>query len=168
MASTTPSLQVNKQPSSDSVREEYFWSLVSHLLWKIILYLVQPGHLGVIYSRIGGLDNKSNLREGLNFVVPWFQRPIIFDIRTRPQVSRFETVLWSRRVVRLTIFLQLFWLPIVQLINTQSGSKDLQMIQISIRVLFKPNPQELPFIYRRLGKGMFLFIDTSTWHKHYS
>ena len=85
---------------------------------------VQPGHLGVVYNRIGGLANTSTLKEGLNFVIPWFQRPVIFDIRTRPQ-----------------------------LINTQSGSKDLQMVQISLRVLFKPNPSELPFIYRRLGRG---------------
>lgn len=55
----------------------------------IILWTsVQPGHLGMIYSRIGGLDDKSNLKEGLNFVIPWFQRPIIFDIRTRPQVIK--------------------------------------------------------------------------------
>ena len=27
------------------------------------------------------------------------------------------------------------------------------MIQISLRVLFKPDPNELPFIYRRLGQG---------------
>lgn len=86
---------------------------------------VQPGHLGVVYNRVGGLADQSTLREGLNFVIPWFQRPVVFDIRTRPQ-----------------------------LINTQSGSKDLQMVQISLRVLFKPNPSELPFIYRRLGKGV--------------
>lgn len=29
---------------------------------------------------------------------------------------------------------------------------DLQMVQISLRVLFKPDQNELPFIYRRLGK----------------
>ena len=84
---------------------------------------VQPGHMGVVYNRIGGLADKTTLREGLNFVVPWFQRSVVFDVRTRPQ-----------------------------LINTQSGSKDLQMVQISLRVLFKPNPNELSFIYRRLGK----------------
>ena len=50
------------------------------------IFAVQPGHLGMIYSRIGGLQNASTLREGLNFVVPWFQRSIVFDIRTRPQV----------------------------------------------------------------------------------
>lgn len=48
---------------------------------------VQPGHLGMIYNRFGGLDDKANLREGLNFVIPWFQRPIIYDIRTRPEVN---------------------------------------------------------------------------------
>ena len=58
----------------------------------------------------------------MNFIIPWFQRTIVYDVKTRPQ-----------------------------LINTQSGSKDLQMIQISLRVLFRPNPQRLTFIYRRLG-----------------
>lgn len=46
---------------------------------------IQPGHKGVVYNRFGGLDDKHILREGLNFVVPWFQRPIVFDCRTRPQ-----------------------------------------------------------------------------------
>ena len=85
---------------------------------------VQPGHKGVVYNRFGGLDEKHVLKEGLNFVVPWFQRPIVFDIRTRPQP-----------------------------IDTTSGSKDLQMVTISLRVLFKPDPHELGFIYRRLGTG---------------
>lgn len=32
---------------------------------------------------------------------------------------------------------------------------DLQMVQISLRVLFKPDPANLPKIYRVLGKGEF-------------
>mmetsp|Transcript_21638 Transcript_21638/g.20925 ORF Transcript_21638/g.20925 Transcript_21638/m.20925 type:complete len:291 (+) Transcript_21638:79-951(+) len=84
---------------------------------------VPPGSLGMVYSRIDGLENQATLKEGLHFVVPFFQRPIVYDIRTRPQ-----------------------------LVSTESGSKDLQMIQISLRVLFKPDPKELPFIYRRLGR----------------
>ena len=83
---------------------------------------VQPGHMGVIYNRVGGLKDKATLTEGMNFLIPWFQRAVVFDIRTRPQ-----------------------------LINTQSGSKDLQMVQISLRVLFRPSPQDLPEIYRQLG-----------------
>lgn len=84
---------------------------------------IQPGHLGITYNRFGGLSEKTNLKEGLNFVIPWFQRAIVFDIKTRPQ-----------------------------LINTQSGSKDLQMVQISLRVLYRPDSNNLPFIYRRLGQ----------------
>jgi prohibitin 2 len=88
---------------------------------------VRPGHRGIIYNRFGfgagaGIEESKVLREGLNFVVPWFQRAIIFDIQTRPQ-----------------------------LINTHSGSKDLQMVQISLRVLFKPDSSRLPNIYRSLG-----------------
>ncbi len=32
-------------------------------------------------------------------------------------------------------------------------SSDLQMVEISLRVLYKPDAQQLPFIYRRLGQG---------------
>lgn len=87
------------------------------------LYTVNPGHQAIVYSRIGGLDEMSVKTEGLNFVIPWFQRPIIYDCRTRPK-----------------------------LVNSTSGSKDLQMVEISLRVLFKPDPHQLHFIYRRLGQ----------------
>lgn len=83
---------------------------------------VQPGHMGILYSRLSGVQDTAVCREGLNFILPWLQRAVIYDIRTRPQ-----------------------------LINSQSGSKDLQMVQISLRVLFKPDPNQLPFIFRRLG-----------------
>lgn len=46
---------------------------------------VQPGHAGIIYNRLSGLDEHTVLTEGLNFVIPWFQRAIVYDIRTRPQ-----------------------------------------------------------------------------------
>lgn len=46
---------------------------------------IQPGHVGLIYNRFGGLDDNKRLAAGLNFVIPWFQRSIVYDIRTRPQ-----------------------------------------------------------------------------------
>jgi prohibitin 2 len=85
--------------------------------------VVQPGHIGLIYDRFGGLNDRKFCHEGMNIIIPWFQRGIIFNVRTKPQ-----------------------------LINSQSGSKDLQMVQISLRCLVKPDPNNLPFIYRRLGK----------------
>lgn len=38
-------------------------------------------------------------------------------------------------------------------VQSLTGSKDLQMVSITLRVLTKPDPSKLPFIYRRLGKG---------------
>jgi prohibitin 2 len=87
------------------------------------VYTVNPGHQAIVYSRVGGLDEHMVRTEGLNFVVPWLERPIIYDCRTRPK-----------------------------LVNSTSGSKDLQMVEISLRVLFKPDPHHLHFIYRRLGQ----------------
>ena len=46
---------------------------------------VQPGHRGFIYNRLGGINDKKQLNEGINFVVPWFQRAVIYDVRTRAQ-----------------------------------------------------------------------------------
>jgi len=91
------------------------------------MFTIQPGHLGIVYNRFGlggeaGIQERV-LKEGLNFIIPWFQRPVIYDVRTRPK-----------------------------LINSNSGSKDLQMIEMSLRVLYRPDSSDLPFIYRRLGQ----------------
>lgn len=86
------------------------------------LITIKPGHLGVLYSRLGGIDETKKLSEGLNIIIPWLQRAIIYDARTRPQT-----------------------------INSHSGSKDLQMVQITLRILYKPSPGQLPYLYRSLG-----------------
>jgi len=85
------------------------------------VFTVQGGHRAVMFNRIGGMKDKV-YGEGLNFNIPWFERPIIYDIRTRP--------------VNL---------------QTLTGSKDLQMVTLAIRVLHKPNPNQLVWIYRYLG-----------------
>ncbi|KAG5460413.1 MAG: hypothetical protein BJ554DRAFT_7542 [Olpidium bornovanus] len=54
--------------------------------------------------------------------MPWFETPIIFDVRARP-----------RNVSSLT------------------GTKDLQMVNITCRVLSKPKIDQLAQIYRELG-----------------
>ena len=85
------------------------------------IYTVQGGHRAVVFNRIVGMKD-TVYGEGLNFNIPWFERPVIFDIRTRP--------------VNL---------------QTLTGSKDLQMVTLGIRVLHKPNAQQLVWIYRFLG-----------------
>lgn len=54
--------------------------------------------------------------------VPWLQTPTIFDIRTRPRS-----------------------------ISSITGTKDLQMVNITLRVLSKPNVDKLPEIYKVLA-----------------
>lgn len=85
------------------------------------VYTVPGGHRAVMFNRVIGMKD-AIYGEGLNFNIPWFERPIIYDIRTRP--------------VNL---------------QTLTGSKDLQMVTIAVRVLHKPDPNRLVWIYRTLG-----------------
>lgn len=85
------------------------------------LFNVDGGQRAIIYSRVNGVQ-PNILQEGTHFIIPWFQRPIIFDVRAKP-----------RNVSSLT------------------GTKDLQMVNITCRVLFKPDIYQLPTIYRTLG-----------------
>lgn len=85
------------------------------------LYTVEGGHRAIIFSRLGGIQ-QDVFAEGLHFRVPWFQYPIIYDIRSRPRK-----------------------------ISSPTGSKDLQMVNISLRVLSRPDSLSLPVMYRNLG-----------------
>lgn len=84
-------------------------------------YSVEGGHRAIIFNRIGGIQ-KDIHAEGLHFKIPFLQYPIIYDIRSRPRK-----------------------------ISSPTGSKDLQMVNISLRVLARPDPPALPEIYRHLG-----------------
>jgi len=87
------------------------------------IFTVEGGHRAVIFNRLVGMKNET-YGEGLNFNIPWFERPVIYDIRTRPCN-----------------------------LQTLTGSKDLQMVTIGVRVLHKPDPNQLVWIYQRLGKN---------------
>lgn len=87
------------------------------------VYTVQGGHRAVVFNRLVGM--KADVYgEGLNFNIPWFERPIIYDIRTRPCN-----------------------------LQTLTGSKDLQMVTIGVRVLHRPSSGKLVWIYQHLGKN---------------
>ena len=48
------------------------------------LYNVDGGHRAVLFDRFRGvLPNVTG--EGTHFIIPWVQKPIIFDIRARPK-----------------------------------------------------------------------------------
>ncbi|CAM6098171.1 unnamed protein product [Calypogeia fissa] len=85
------------------------------------LYTVDGGERAVIFDRFRGVLEDTS-GEGTHFLVPGLQRPYIFDIRTRPRV-----------------------------ITSVTGTKDLQMVNLSLRVLSRPDPEKLPTIFKTLG-----------------
>mgnify|MGYP002832276557 CR=1 FL=1 len=62
--------------------------------------------------------------EGTHFRIPWLQTPHIFDVRIRPRN-----------------------------ISSATGTKDLQVVTINLRVLSQPNKEMLPQIFQQYGKG---------------
>lgn len=86
------------------------------------LYDVKGGNRAVIFDRLSGVREQV-VNEGTHFLVPWLQRAIIFDVRTKPRN-----------------------------IATTTGSKDLQMVSLTLRVLHRPEVQALPKIYQNLGQ----------------
>ncbi|OLL25739.1 Prohibitin-1 [Neolecta irregularis DAH-3] len=85
------------------------------------LYDVKGGYRAVIFDRLAGVK-KEVIGEGTHFLFPWLQKPILFDVRTKPRH-----------------------------ISTTTGSKDLQMVTLTLRVLHRPVLGALPQIYQSLG-----------------
>jgi len=84
-------------------------------------YQIQPGHRAVLFNRFGGVG-KSIVTEGLHFKIPWAQWPLIYDVRSRPMT-----------------------------IASPSGSKDLQTVNLSLRVLTHPYPDQIDAIAKNIG-----------------
>ncbi|XP_077244958.1 prohibitin-1, mitochondrial-like [Tasmannia lanceolata] len=85
------------------------------------LYNVEGGHRAIVFNRVVGIKDRV-YPEGTHFMIPWFERPTIYDVRARPH-----------------------------LVESTSGSRDLQMVKIGLRVLTRPLAEQLPTIYRTLG-----------------
>lgn len=85
------------------------------------LYTVDGGQRAVLFDRFRGVIDET-VGEGTHFLIPWLQKPFIFDIRTRPHT--FSSV---------------------------SGTKDLQMVNLTLRVLSRPEVARLPNIFKTLG-----------------
>ena len=82
------------------------------------IYDVRGGTRAGIFDRLSGVK-KEVIEEGTHFLVPWLQKAVIFDVRTKPRN-----------------------------ISTTTGSKDLQMVSLTLRVLHRPNVVQLPKIYQ--------------------
>ncbi|KAK7048433.1 muts 5 [Favolaschia claudopus] len=88
------------------------------------LFNVDGGHRAIKYTRLHGIKD-TVYNEGTHINIPWFETPIIFDIRAKP-----------RQIPSLT---------------GTKGLYHLQMVNITCRVLSRPSVESLPRIYRELG-----------------
>ncbi|ESQ41393.1 hypothetical protein EUTSA_v10015345mg [Eutrema salsugineum] len=86
-----------------------------------LIYTVDGGERAVLFDRFKGVLEET-IGEGTHFKVPWLQKPYIFDIRTKP----YE-------------------------FNSDSGTKDLQMVNLTLRVMCRPEVSRLPYIFNHLG-----------------
>ncbi|KAI9735426.1 MAG: Prohibitin-1, subunit of the prohibitin complex (Phb1p-Phb2p) [Claussenomyces sp. TS43310] len=103
----------------------YKWAIpgaVAVSLAQQSIYDVKGGTRAVIFDRLSGVKDEV-MNEGTHFLIPWLQKSIIYDVRTKPRN-----------------------------ISTTTGSKDLQMVSLTLRVLSRPEVKMLPKIYQNLGQ----------------
>ena len=91
---------------------------VAFSLASASIYDVKGGTRAVIFDRLRGVSDQV-VNEGTHFLVPWLQKAVTFDVRTKPRN-----------------------------ISTTTGSKDLQMVSLTLRVLHRPEVGMLPNIYQ--------------------
>jgi len=85
------------------------------------LYTVDAGKRGLIFDRFQGVKPKI-VPEGTHFLIPYLQTPIFFNVRISPGTF-----------------------------NSSTASKDMQKIQLSLRILFRPDESRLKEIYTTYG-----------------
>ena len=90
-------------------------------LFQASVYNVDGGFRAVMFDRISGVQ-RAVRGEGTHFRVPWVQTPHQFDVRIRPRN-----------------------------ISSATGTKDLQIVTINLRVLSRPEEEHLPDIFSNLG-----------------
>eukprot|EP01013_Petalomonas_cantuscygni_P019605 TRINITY_DN37509_c0_g1_i1.p1 TRINITY_DN37509_c0_g1~~TRINITY_DN37509_c0_g1_i1.p1 ORF type:complete len:275 (+),score=80.84 TRINITY_DN37509_c0_g1_i1:85-909(+) len=87
-------------------------------------FVVEPGTAVVKFDRFQGGIKPEIYTEGFNWILPWVQTAFTYETRNR-----------------------------AALVKTITGTKDLQTVNITLRILFRPNPSALPSIHRTLGEN---------------
>lgn len=83
---------------------------------------VDGGHSAVVFNRLSGL-RETPLKTGTHFIIPFLERATDFDIRHQSRNYR-----------------------------SQTASRDLQQVNVELRILFEPDASSLPRIYQELGE----------------
>jgi len=86
------------------------------------LYVVEAGHTAILFDRLQSGTRPDVYKEGLHWKIPILQYPIMYEIRTRPANIQSET-----------------------------GSRDLQTVLLTLRLLYRPEAIKLQTIHQKLG-----------------
>mmetsp|Transcript_16739 Transcript_16739/g.41225 ORF Transcript_16739/g.41225 Transcript_16739/m.41225 type:complete len:278 (-) Transcript_16739:304-1137(-) len=105
-----------------SLRTVGFASGLAGLVGYNCLFTVDPGHRAIKFKRFQGGVHPKVYDEGTHLFIPVVESPILMDVRTRPRS-----------------------------VKTQTASKDLQNVNLTLRVLSKPEVGSLAQIYQTLG-----------------
>lgn len=91
------------------------------------------GERAVLFDRFRGVLPKTK-GEGTHFLIPILQRPYVMDVRTRPRsLSSITGTKGTKKQSHL---------------NHGRFFSDLQMVNMTVRVLSKPNEKTLPTIFQ--------------------
>jgi len=85
------------------------------------IFTVEAGHRALIFDKIQGVKT-TVYGEGAHFKIPIIQEPIDFNVQISPRNIRTDT-----------------------------GTKDLQKVQVNLRVLYRPDYEKIREIYVKLG-----------------
>lgn len=88
------------------------------------LYNVDAGEAAVLYDMLRDGVQPVARTEGTHLKMPFLQTPYIYSIRSKPRV-----------------------------VNSSTPTKDLQTVNIGLRVLSRPEVENLPKIHRELGQN---------------
>jgi prohibitin 1 len=89
---------------------------------KACLFTVDGGHRAVMWDRIRGVLINDVRGEGMHFKIPFIQKTTMYEVRTR-----FANI------------------------QSETGSRDLQTVVLTLRMLYRPLPEKLPIIHQNYG-----------------
>lgn len=90
-------------------------------LFSRFIFVVDGGERGVIFDKTRGVQDKI-YGEGMHFMIPVIQDPKIFEVRAK-----------------------------YSLIHSKTGTRDLQTVDLSLRILHRPKEDHLPTILNKIG-----------------
>ena len=99
-------------------------------------YVTQPGQATVIFNSLRGLQQDRINRPGLAFLLPFIDRPIPYNIRTRVWAFSNDSTITNQAGTAITV-----------------NSADGQAFTLDVYVALRPNPDTLDDLHGQIGQN---------------